>query len=75
MIMQVAGRGADKAAAALLKVRGVRRVLVTTDDRYNAHLAEQITPLILAVHEKEKFTHIMAGASAVGKVRADSCAR
>jgi len=67
VVMLVAGRGADKAAGALLKVKGVRRVLVTTDDRYNAHLAEQMTSLILAVHEKEKFTHIMAGASAVGK--------
>lgn len=64
---QVAGKNAAKAAESLAKVDGVKRVCVCDDDQYSHSLPEKVTPLILTMQEKHKFTHILAGSSAIGK--------
>lgn len=46
---------------------GVTKVLVAESDAFKGLTAESITPLVLAVQNQFKYTHIIAGASAFGK--------
>ena len=54
-------------AAELCKAAGVNRVLVAQNDALTGFLPERLTPLVLAAQKQFNATHILAGASAVGK--------
>ena len=68
LFSQVAGASGKSAADELAKVDGVKRVLHVNDTKYDDNLSEPLAALIVSAQEKEKFTHILAGASAIGKV-------
>uniref|UniRef100_A0A0K8TP49 Electron transfer flavoprotein subunit alpha n=1 Tax=Tabanus bromius TaxID=304241 RepID=A0A0K8TP49_TABBR len=63
----VAGTKCGPASEAVAKVQGVSKVLVAESDAFNGFTAESLTPLVLAVQNQFKFTHILAGATAFGK--------
>lgn len=65
----VCGPDCSKVAGELSKTAGIGRLLVAQDDSYKGFLPEALSPLILAAQKQFGFTHILGGASAVGKVR------
>lgn len=65
----VCGPDCSKVVAELSKAEGVGKLLVAQDDSYKGFLPEALSPLILAAQKQFGFTHILGGASAVGKVR------
>ncbi|WFD01560.1 Electron transfer flavoprotein alpha-subunit [Malassezia obtusa] len=54
---------ADKAA----KVSGLAKVLVASSDAFGYPLAEPIAPLIKELVEKNSYTHVVAGHTAIGR--------
>lgn len=67
VICLVAGSKVSAIAAELCKAAGVGKVLVAEDETLTGLLPERLTPLVLAAQKQFNATHIMAGASAVGK--------
>lgn len=63
----VAGTKCGPAADAVAKANGLARVLVAESDAFKGFTAESMTPLVLEAQKKYNFTHIVAGASAMGK--------
>jgi len=63
----VAGTNCASVVGELSKAAGLSRVLVADSEAMVGFLPERLTPLILAVHNQFNFTHIVAGASALGK--------
>ncbi len=63
----VAGEKCGPAAAAVAKLDGVKKVLVAENEAFKGFVPEALTPLILAAQKQFNFTHIVAGASALGK--------
>lgn len=63
----VAGTKCDKITSAAVKLDGVKRVLVADSDDFKGFIPESLTSLILASQKQFNFTHIVAGASALGK--------
>jgi len=63
----VAGTKCGPAAEAVAKSNGLARVLVAESDAFKGFTAESMTPLVLDAQKKYNFTHIVAGASAMGK--------
>ena len=64
----VAGPDCSKITQELGQAAGVSKILVAEKDSYEGFLPEALTPLLLDVQEKYKFTHILVGAGAFGKV-------
>jgi electron transfer flavoprotein alpha subunit len=64
----VCGSKADAVAAQAGTAAGVTKVLFSKTDS-NGMLPESITPVILASQKQFSFSHIVAAATAVGKVR------
>lgn len=52
---------------AAAKISGVSKVLVAENAAFNGLTAESLTSLILATQNQNKYTHILAGATAFGK--------
>lgn len=65
----VCGPDCSKVVGELSKAEGVGKMLVAQDSCYKGFLPEALSPLILAAQKQFGFTHILGGASAVGKVR------
>ena len=65
----VCGEDCSKVAGELSKVSGVQKLLLAQNASFKGLLPEAVAPLILAAQEQFKFSHIFAGASAVGKVK------
>ncbi|XP_071545682.1 electron transfer flavoprotein subunit alpha, mitochondrial [Panulirus ornatus] len=63
----VAGNNCVNVVGELSKAAGVNRILVADSEALAGFLPERLTPLVLATHNQFKFTHIVAGASALGK--------
>lgn len=63
----VAGSNCGKVAEEASKISGISKVLVADDAVFNGGLPEALTPLILETQKQFNFTHILSGASAVGK--------
>lgn len=63
----VAGSQSAKIAEELSQVKGVKKILLVDSDSYNGYLPETWTPLILEAQKQFSFSHIVAGASAIGK--------
>lgn len=63
----VAGSQCAKVAEQVSKIQGVSKVLVADNEIFKAALPETITPLIIATQKQFNFSHIIAGASAMGK--------
>ena len=63
----VAGTKVGSVASSAAKLEGVKRVLTAESDAFKGFLPEALTPLILAAQKQFNFTHIVAGASALGK--------
>lgn len=65
--MLVSGKGADEVVAGVKDVSGVSRVLYDNQTDSTGFLAETMTPVIVKSQEQFEFSHIFAGATAVGK--------
>lgn len=63
----VAGTKCDGVAKAISNANGVNKVLFTNSEAFKGFTPETLTPLILAMHNQNKYSHILAGASAFGK--------
>ncbi|GAB1605241.1 electron transfer flavoprotein subunit alpha, mitochondrial-like [Argonauta hians] len=63
----VAGTQCAKIAESVSKIKGVGKVLVAESESFKGFLPEALTPLLLSVQKQYKFSHVLAGASAVGK--------
>ena len=63
----VAGTKCGPASEAVSKAPGVAKVIVAESDAFKGLTAESITPLVIATHKEQNFSHILAGASAFGK--------
>ncbi|KAK7002512.1 hypothetical protein SK128_027911, partial [Halocaridina rubra] len=63
----VAGSNCVNVASQVSKVAGISKVLVADSEALVGFLPERLTPLVLATQNQFNFTHIVAGASAIGK--------
>ncbi|XP_043514375.1 electron transfer flavoprotein subunit alpha, mitochondrial [Frieseomelitta varia] len=63
----VAGTNCNAVAESASKANGVSKVLVADSDAFKGFLPEALTPLILALQNEHKFSHILTGATAFGK--------
>ncbi|XP_015180831.1 PREDICTED: electron transfer flavoprotein subunit alpha, mitochondrial [Polistes dominula] len=63
----VAGTKCDAVAKAISNANGVNKVLYANSEAFKGFTPETLTPLILAMHDQNKYSHILAGASAFGK--------
>ena len=63
----VAGADAAAAAQTLAKVQGVEEVFVASGEHYSHGLPEELAPLVVETTQKNAFTHVFAGTSALGK--------
>nr|XP_039272124.1 electron transfer flavoprotein subunit alpha, mitochondrial-like isoform X1 [Styela clava] len=63
----LAGKSCAKAAKELSEVKGVSKILVAENDAFSGFLPEALTPLIVAAQSQFSYSHILAGASALGK--------
>lgn len=63
----VAGPQCAGPAQETSKIAGVSKLLVAENAAYEGFLPERLTPLLLAAQDQFKFTHIIAGASAVSR--------
>lgn len=63
----VAGTQCSKVAEEVSKVPGVSKVLLADNEAFKGFLPESLTPLLLATQNQFKFSHILAGATAMGK--------
>jgi len=63
----VAGTSCDAVAKEVAGLDGVSKVLVAENAAYAGFLPEKLTPLLMASQDQFKFTHIMAGASAISR--------
>jgi len=58
--------GDDAIVKAVSSIAGIKKVLVVKGD-FKGQLAESVTPVVLAAHEKYSFDNIIAPSSAMGK--------
>ena len=65
----VAGDTCTKVAEEMAKAEGVSKLLVAQHGGYKGLLPEALTPLLLDAQKQFSFTHVIAGASAFGKVK------
>lgn len=63
----VAGPEVGPVAAEVASIQGLAKVLVVENKEYAGFMPERLTPLLLAAHEQFKFSHILAGASALSR--------
>jgi len=63
----VAGTSCAEVAAELSKIEGVSKVLIAQSGDFEGFLPERLTPVIVDIQKKLAITHIIAGASALGK--------
>jgi len=63
----VAGTSCDAVAKEVAGLDGVSKVLVAENAAYAGFLPEKLTQVLLATHDQFKFTHIIAGASALSR--------
>lgn len=64
----VAGTKVGPAVEALSKVDGVSKILTVENDALKGLLPEVMTNIVLDAQKQFNFTHILSGASSVGKV-------
>ncbi|CAJ0577703.1 unnamed protein product, partial [Mesorhabditis spiculigera] len=63
----VASSNAKALAAEAAKITSVKKVLAVQDDKFKNSLPERVAGAVLAAHEAQKFSSIVAGASAFGR--------
>ena len=63
----VAGSNIDGVVSELSKANGVSKILVAKNDALKGLLPESLTPIVLAAQKQFNSTHIISGASALGK--------
>lgn len=63
----VAGTQCSKVAEEVSKIPGVSKVLLADNEAFKGFLPESLTPLLLATQKQFNFSHILAGATAMGK--------
>ncbi|KAA0193252.1 hypothetical protein HAZT_HAZT004659, partial [Hyalella azteca] len=63
----VAGSSCAEVAAEVAKAVGVSKVLLADSADLEGFLPERLTPIILASQKQFNFTHVIAGATALGK--------
>lgn len=64
----VAGPKVGPAVDILKKVDGVEKILTVENDSLKGWLPEVMTNIVMEAHKKNNYTHILTGASSVGKV-------
>jgi len=63
----VLGKDVQSVAAQAQKVNGVKRVFVASNPHYEQFIADLLTPAIVQLQQKEKYTHVLTPASNFGK--------
>lgn len=63
----VMGSNTDSVVAELSKTDGVKKILVAKDGALEGQLVERLAPIVLAAQKQFNYTHILSGASALGK--------
>lgn len=63
----VAGTKVGPVVEQLKKVAGIKKIFIAENPVFNGFLPESLTPLIVATQNQQKFTHIIMGATALGK--------
>ncbi|XP_070581082.1 electron transfer flavoprotein subunit alpha, mitochondrial-like [Ptychodera flava] len=63
----VAGTNCSKVVEQLAQVGGISKILVADNEAYKGFLPEVLTPLVVSTQKQFNFTHIAAGATAMGK--------
>jgi len=63
----VAGTSCDAVVDEVSRIDGLSKVLVAKSAAYVGFLPEKLTPVLLASQDKFKFSHIMAGSSALSR--------
>ncbi|VDI66073.1 electron transfer flavoprotein subunit alpha, mitochondrial-like [Mytilus galloprovincialis] len=63
----VAGTQCSKVAEEVSKIPGVSKVLLADNEAFKGFLPESLTPLLFATQKQFNFSHILAGATAMGK--------
>jgi len=63
----VAGSSCGQVAAEVAKTAGVAKVLVAESGQLDGFLPERLTPVLIECQKNFGFTHIVAGASSLGK--------
>ena len=64
----VCGADCSKVVSELSQAEGVTKLLVAQDEGFKGFLPEALSPLILEAQKQFGFSHILSGASAMGKV-------
>lgn len=64
----VCGTDCSKVAGELSKAEGIVKLLVAQDDCFKGFLPEALSPLIIKAQKQFGFSHVLSGASAIGKV-------
>jgi len=63
----VAGPKCGDVAKELAAIGGLSKVIVAEAPAYDGFLAERLAPIVLAAQEQFKFSHILAGSSAISR--------
>jgi len=63
----VAGTNCKPVADKLSKLKSLKRVLIAENEALKDLLPERVAQVVLACHQKNKFTHIVIGANSYGK--------
>ncbi|XP_055349094.1 electron transfer flavoprotein subunit alpha, mitochondrial-like [Paramacrobiotus metropolitanus] len=63
----ILGSKCSKAVEELSKVNGLKRILAADDEAFLGFLPERVAPAIVAAQKQFNFSHILAGADALGK--------
>lgn len=63
----VAGTSCGKVVEELSQVEGLSKILVAEHEAYKGFLPEVLAPLVVGTHKQFNFSHITAGATAMGK--------
>ncbi|RWS05006.1 electron transfer flavoprotein subunit alpha-like protein [Dinothrombium tinctorium] len=61
------GSDVNDVLSQLKQVKGLSKIFVAKNDALKGVLPEKVTPIVLQLHEKNKYTHILGSSSAFGK--------
>lgn len=64
----VAGEKVSSVVAQLAQFSVIKKILIAENETYKGFLPESLTPLVVSSHKQFNFSHILAGANAMGKV-------
>ncbi|CAI5757496.1 unnamed protein product [Candida verbasci] len=63
----IIGDQSENLSKQVAEIKGINKVLIAKDSKYNHYLAEEVSPLLKSVIEENKFNHFLISGSSVGK--------